>query len=70
MGIKSSVVALLALVPKVVAFGVIKPLNSRAQMNRGSLSMAEDDTTTMKSLSKQIVYDEKTGRFFESNSDV
>ena len=31
--------------------------------------MAEEDGTMMKSVKKQIVYDEKSGRFFESNKD-
>jgi hypothetical protein len=66
MGIKA--VAVLALASNVAAFGILKPLTSRSPL-LSELHMAKDGSS-MKSGAKQIVYDEKQGRFFESNNDA
>jgi len=63
---RSAVLVILASLAKVSAFGVA-PLTNRALLTR--LSMAEQDGANLKSVKKQIFYDEKSGRFFESNKD-
>lgn len=76
MGMKPSLlVAALALVASVDAFGTVsipKAVNSRAFLGLSRLPMGKDDPdgTMISSVNaKQIVYDEKTGRFFESSQD-
>jgi hypothetical protein len=69
MGIKAAqVLALVTLACDVAAFGILKPRTSRSPM-RSELRMAKD-SSSMKSGAKQIFYDEKQGRFFESNKDA
>ena len=74
MGIKSSIFALFALAAYVSAFSSVSmpanAVNQRAFGGQSRLSMAaEEDGANLKSVKKQIVYDEKSGRFFESNKD-
>jgi hypothetical protein len=75
LGMKPTLVALalaLALTVEVNAFGTVtipKAASSRVFVGRSRLFMSDGDGSTMKSVKKQIVYDEKSGRFFESNKD-
>jgi hypothetical protein len=58
----------LTLASNVAAFGVLKSVSARSQI-LNNLHMAKD-SASMKSGAKQIIYDEKQGRFFESNKDA
>ena len=69
MQIKQTVLAALAVAATVDAFSVIPRASAPAQTGLTRLSMVEDDGASLKSVKKQIVYDEKSGRFFESNKD-
>lgn len=42
----------------------------RSWTGRSRLAMVDQDGASIPSVKKQIVYDEKTGRFFESNKDA
>lgn len=72
MGIKSSILALFVLTTDVTAFSSVsmpaKAVNQRAFGGQSGLFMTEDNAN-LKSVKKQIVYDGKSGRFFESNKD-
>lgn len=63
MKLKSSL--LLAFFASVNSFNV--PLPKRLVPTQ--LSMSDADGANLKSVKKQIVYDDKSGRFFESNKD-
>lgn len=70
MNMRSAVLAVIALTAEVRAFTVLpRPTVSPTSPGLTRLSMADEDGSTMKSVKKQIVYDEKSGRFFESNKD-
>lgn len=64
--LRSAVVGTVAFLAQVGAFGVAT-LNNRATLTQ--LTMSEQDGANLKSVKKQIVYDDKTGRFFESNNE-
>lgn len=65
MILKTSALVLLASMALVTSFSV--PLSKRVGLTQRW--MAEQDGANLKSVKKQIVYDEKTGRFFESNKE-
>lgn len=66
--------ALLAFSVNVDAFSIpFQPAISvakRSWAERSRMAMVDQDGASIPSVKKQIVYDEKTGRFFESNKDA
>lgn len=65
MMLKTSVFLVLCSVASVRSFSV--PLTKRGSLTQ--LWLSNQDGANLKSVQKQIVYDDKTGRFFESNKD-
>ena len=63
--LRATFLSVLCWMPAVTSFGV--PIAKRGVPTQ--LRMTDKGSVNVKSVKKQIVYDEKTGRFFESNKD-
>jgi hypothetical protein len=67
MRLKTGLLVLLSSVVSVNSFTV--PIQSRGSLKSLRMAEIDQDGANIKSVKKQIVYDDKTGRFFESNRD-